>query len=224
MDLSLETLLMMVPLLLIALPVHELAHGFVAWKLGDPTAKDAGRLTLNPFKHLELFGVLMLLVAKVGWAKPVPVNSGYFKNRKAGLILVALAGPLSNLLLAFVFMVLWGGVIKLVQMEVIVIASAAAQNIIMVLMRFFSIFIQINIYLAIFNLLPVPPLDGSRLISAFIPEESYYRFARFEQYIGIAFLLVVILVPGNVFGSVIGFFANPIYNSMEAFTAFIFQL
>jgi Zn-dependent protease len=224
MDLSLERLIMMIPLLVIALPVHELAHGYVAYKLGDPTAKDAGRLTLNPLKHLDPIGVIMMLVARVGWAKPVPVNSSYFKNRRAGMILVSMAGPLSNLLLAFIFMMLWGLVVKLITIGTIVISTAAMETFIGYLIEFFYVFVFINISLAIFNLIPVPPLDGSRLISAFIPEESYYRFARYEQFVGLAFIVLVMVLPDNAFSGFIRFFADPIYNSMESFVNFVFRL
>jgi len=216
MNLSLERLIMLLPLMVIALPVHELAHGYVAYKLGDPTAKDAGRLTLNPLKHLDPFGLIMMVVAGVGWAKPVPVNSGYFKNRKAGMILVSIAGPLSNLVLAFIFKLLWGLVGKLITIGAIVISTAAMDTFISYLIDFFYIFVSINISLAIFNLIPVPPLDGSRLISAFVPEESYYRFARYEQYIGLAFIILVTVLPSNTFSSFIHFFADPIYSSMES--------
>lgn len=220
---SLESILIMTPILLIALPFHEYAHAFVAYKQGDPTAKDAGRLTLNPLKHLDILGVLMMYVAHIGWAKPVPINSYYFKNRKKGLVLVSLAGPLSNLVLAFVFMMIWGLIEKMVIAQVIVINTETMQTIIFYALAFFEIFTRVNIYLAVFNLFPIPPLDGSRLISLFVPEESYYRFSRYEQYIGIAFIALVIFIPG-VLGKVIGFFAEPIYNSMEFFKTFIFGL
>lgn len=222
MNLSLERLIMLLPLILIVLPVHELAHGYVAYKLGDPTAKDAGGLTLNPLRHLDPFGLIMMVVAGVGWAKPVPVNSSYFKNRKAGMILVSMAGPLSNLILAFIFMLLWGLVVKLIAIGVIVINTAAMNTFIGYLIDFFSFFISVNISLAVFNLIPVPPLDGSRLISAFIPEESYYRFARYEQYIGLAFIILVIVLPGNTFSKFIQFFVDPIFKSMSSFVSFIF--
>lgn len=222
MNLTLERLIMLLPLMLIALPVHELAHGYIAYRLGDPTAKDAGRLTLNPLKHLDPFGLIMMVVAGVGWAKPVPVNSGYFKNRRSGMILVSLAGPLSNLVLSFIVMLLWGLVIKLIAIGVIVINTAAMNTFIGYLIDFFSFFVSVNISLAVFNLIPVPPLDGSRLISAFIPEEGYYRFARYEQYVGLAFIILVIVLPGNMFTRFIQFFADPIFSSMSSFVSFIF--
>jgi len=216
-------IIIMVPILLIALPFHEYAHAWVAYRLGDPTAKDAGRLTLNPLKHLDLFGTLMMLVARVGWAKPVPVNSGYFRNRRKGIILVSLAGPLSNLLLAFAFMLIWGIMTKLVVVGVIPVRSETAVTVIGWLQVFFHVSVLVNISLAVFNMIPVPPLDGSRLISSFVPEESYYRFARYEQFIGIGFLALVILAP-NALSSVIRFVADPIYNSMITAISFILGL
>lgn len=222
--LSLKNMLMMTPILLIALPVHEFAHGWVAWKMGDPTAKYAGRLTLNPFKHLDLMGVIMMYLAGVGWAKPVPVNSGYFKNRRTGLFLVALAGPLSNLLLGFLSLFVWGIIVKLASIGVIPFDKSNWANVLLTVQDFFQTLVFVNISLAVFNLIPVPPLDGSRLVSSFVPEESYYRFARYEQYIGLAFLALVALVPDNIVGKFISFFALPIYRSMTLVVNFILGL
>jgi len=216
-------IIMVIPILLIALPFHEWAHAYVAYRLGDPTAKDAGRLTLNPFRHLDPFGTLMMLVANVGWARPVPVNSGYFRDRRKGMILVALAGPFSNLLLAFLFTVIWGLMVKLAVIGVIPVESEAAITVISWLQVFFRFCVLVNISLAVFNMIPVPPLDGSRLISSFIPEESYYRFARYEQYIGIAFLALVIFVP-NALSSVIRLVADPIYESMLTVVSLVLRL
>ncbi|HOK43829.1 MAG TPA: site-2 protease family protein [Thermoclostridium caenicola] len=226
MNLAMDKLIdiiMVIPILLIALPFHEWAHAYVAYRLGDPTAKDAGRLTLNPFRHLDPFGTLMMLVANVGWARPVPVNSGYFRDRRKGMILVALAGPFSNLLLAFLFTVIWGLMVKLVVIGVIPVESEAAITVISWLQVFFRFCVLVNISLAVFNMIPVPPLDGSRLISSFIPEESYYRFARYEQYIGIAFLALVIFVP-NALSSVIRLVADPIYESMLTVVSLVLRL
>lgn len=113
----------MTPILFIALPVHELAHGWVAYKLGDPTAKEAGRLTLNPFKHLDLIGVLMMYTVGFGWAKPVPVNFSNLKNRRTGSILVAVAGPMSNILLGFISIFIGGIIAKLFEVGVITIST-----------------------------------------------------------------------------------------------------
>lgn len=222
--LSLKNILMMTPILILVLPVHEFAHGWVAYKMGDPTAKYAGRLTLNPFKHLDLLGVVMMYAVGFGWAKPVPVNPTYFKNRRKGMLLVSLAGPLSNLILGFICMLICGLIQKLVSIKVIVIASENMANIMESLIMFLLTLVLVNINIAVFNLLPVPPLDGSRLLSVLIPEESYYRFARYEQYIGLAFLALVIFVPNSIFAKVINFFAQPIFDSMLNITWMIFGL
>ncbi|HBR03144.1 MAG TPA: site-2 protease family protein [Ruminiclostridium sp.] len=223
-NLTLEDIIIMVPILLIALPFHEFSHGWVAYKMGDPTAKYAGRLTLNPFKHLDLVGTIMMFAAGVGWAKPVPINPIYFKNRRTGTILVSLAGPLSNLVLSFFSMLVWGVIVKLVSAGVIPVQTDIAVRILMTAETFFLTLIIVNISLAVFNMIPVPPLDGSRLISSFIPEESYYRFARFEQYIGLAFLALVVFLPDNLFGNFLNFFVTPIYTSMAAAVQFILRI
>lgn len=229
MDFDLTSILIMTPILLMALPFHEFSHAFVANRMGDPTAKDAGRLTLNPLKHLDILGVIMMYVAHIGWAKPVPVNSGYFKNRRKGMILVSLAGPLSNLLLAFVFTLLWGILAKMVSLGAFNSSSIEIRTIISYVYIFFDTFIYVNIALAIFNLIPIPPLDGSRLLSSFIPEESYFRFAKYEQYIGLGFIVLVIFVSNvlkrpDILSGAISFFADPIYNSMQLVTTYIFGI
>ncbi len=221
---NIQTLLYMTPILLLALPVHEFAHGYVAYKMGDPTAKQAGRLTLNPFRHLDLMGVIMMYVAGFGWAKPVPVNSFYFKNRRMGMILVAMAGPLSNLILAFVSYFIWGGVVKLISLGVIPLDTMAMDTAMVYAQTFFQTLVYVNVSLAVFNLLPVPPLDGSRLISSFIPEESYFRFARYEQYIGLAFIALVVFLPGNIIGNAVSTIASPIYNSMSYVISLVYGL
>ncbi|MGI6083845.1 MAG: site-2 protease family protein [Acetivibrionales bacterium] len=204
----------MTPILFIALPVHELAHGWVAYRLGDPTAKNSGRLTLNPFKHLDLVGVLMMYTVGFGWAKPVPVNFNNLKNRRAGTILVALAGPMSNILLGFISIFIGGIIAKLIEVGIIVIADIRMFQILQYVSLFFFILVSVNINLAIFNMIPVPPLDGSRLISAYIPEEAFYRFARYEPFIGLAFLAIVLLAPNDFLSSFIRAVAAPVLRSM----------
>ena len=215
---SLQNILLMTPILFIALPVHELAHGWVAYKLGDPTAKEAGRLTLNPFKHLDLIGVVMMYTVGFGWAKPVPVNFRNLKDRRMGSILVAMAGPMSNILLGFISLFIGGIIAKLWEVGVITITTEKMQIVFLYLSFFFYILVSVNINLAIFNMLPVPPLDGSRLISGFIPEEAYYKFARYEQFIGLAFLALVVLVPNDFLSTFIRAIADPIFRSMALIT------
>ena len=143
-----EVLVLLVPVLLFALVFHEFSHGWVANKLGDPTAKYSGRLTLNPMAHLDLFGSLMILFVGFGWAKPVPVDSRYLANPRTDMMKIAFAGPASNLLLAFIA----GSLIRL-------------SGNMGVLSSMLIMFVQINIMLAVFNMIPIPPLDGSQISS-----------------------------------------------------------
>jgi len=200
--------LLMMPVLLISLTFHELSHGYIAYRLGDPTAKDAGRLTLNPLKHLDPIGTLMMFVARIGWAKPVPVDPSFFKDRKKGMMLTSVAGPLSNLLVAF---------IVAFPLQLLVFTSYvridAGNGVAYYLFQFLALLFYVNLNLAIFNLFPIPPLDGSKILSAVLPTEAYFRFMRYEQMIGLAFLVIVMFFKTG-FGAVIGFFTDPISRSM----------
>ncbi len=171
--------------LLAAVTVHELAHGWVAWKLGDPTPKLAGRLTLNPLKHLDPVGTLALVVTQaVGWAKPVPVNPIHFKNPKRDLVWVSLAGPLANFALALVFALLYR------------VFSPFSHF----MAHLFVFGVQINVGLGIFNLLPVPPLDGSKVLAGLLPSRVAYLWFRYEV-LGIVLLFVLIFT--GVVGKII---------------------
>ncbi len=166
-----------------ALPVHEFAHAYVAYKLGDSTARYQGRLTLNPLSHLDPIGTLMLVFVGVGWAKPVPINPRNFQNPKLGMALSSLAGPVSNLILGLVLMIIY----KLMVTAGLISGSSALFMVSTIL----SIMISTNVYLAVFNLLPIPPLDGSRLLFYFLPERYYFQIMRYERFIfmGVFFLL-----------------------------------
>lgn len=177
-----------VPGLLIALVIHEYAHALVADKMGDPTAANMGRLTLNPLAHIDPVGTLMLLVAQFGWAKPVPINPNNFRNWRQGEILVSLAGPVSNLLTGFVFFILYNVVLHFG------LFSATALSMVLALVAVY------NVNFAIFNMIPLPPLDGSRVLMCFLPTEWCYKLAGIERY---SLLIFIALMMTGVFGAII---------------------
>lgn len=184
----LDILLSAVPAL-ICITLHELSHGFVAYRLGDPTAKNAGRLTLNPIKHLDVFGFLMLVVAHVGWAKPVPVDMRYFQHPKRDMAITALAGPMSNFVITAVALLLYGFLFPLAYQA----GRAAAIG-----MELLYLTAYLSLGLALFNLLPIPPLDGSKVLFSLIPDESYMKLMRYERY---GMILLIILAYTGVTGS-----------------------
>ncbi|MBQ8339950.1 MAG: site-2 protease family protein [Clostridia bacterium] len=188
------SILLSLPIVLLSLSLHETAHGFAAFRLGDPTARNLGRLTLNPIKHLDPIGFLCMLLAGFGWAKPVPVNSRYFKNPRRDMALVGLAGPLSNLLLATVFLLLlrFVGFGWLAQVPV---KNEFQFNLIYFALLFLYYGVYMNVTLAVFNLLPVPPLDGSRIFFVLLPPRLYFKVMQYERYISLAIMLLLLLGP-----------------------------
>lgn len=170
---------------LVAIPFHEAAHALVSSWLGDDTAKRAGRLSLNPIRHFDPLGALCMLLGGVGWAKPVGIDPRNYKDPKLGMAISAAAGPLSNLLLA------WGSMI----LYKIVLYSAAAQQsrLMAVLSLLLYDMIVMNLSLAVFNLLPIPPFDGSRIFYVFLPRRLYFQAMQYERYIMLAVLLLVFL-------------------------------
>ena len=178
-----EILLSVVPALF-CITFHELSHGFVAYLLGDDTAKKQGRLTLNPIRHIDVTGLLMMIVFRFGWAKPVPVNMRKFKNPKRGMALTALAGPVSNLLLAVVFIFLYG----------LLYFRVGDTTIGGYLLQMLSLGACISVGLAVFNFIPIPPLDGSKVLFSVISDEAYYKLMKYERYGSI--LMVVLIATG----------------------------
>lgn len=180
------------PVVLISLVIHELAHGWMAKKLGDPTAKYMGRLTLNPLSHLDPIGTVSMFFFGIGWAKPVPIDPRYFKNPKKGMALVGLAGPLSNLILAFIAALLRR--ITIVGINAIILSASPSVGLLKALFiveMFFEIFEFMNISLAVFNLIPVPPFDGSRVFYFLLPDKYYFGVMRYERYIMMITLVVL---------------------------------
>lgn len=184
------------------LPFHEYAHALVATKLGDQTARLSGRLSLNPMRHIDPLGALMIVLVGFGYAKPVPVNPRNFKNPKVGMALTALAGPSANLLMATVFLLL----------KNIILLFPTSNPIVLALAYFFIFAASINIGLAVFNLLPIPPLDGSRILQLIIPSKYYFKFLQYERYVVI---VVFVLLLTGILSRPLGYLQTLLYNGLN---------
>ena len=183
-------ILLSVPSVLLALSCHEAAHGYVAYRLGDPTAKAVGRLTINPFRHLDPIGAICLLLFRIGWARPVPVNPRNFKKPRAGMALVAIAGPLTNLLLGIFSLLLSALIYSLILAGVL---QGYLGQVLVWFAYFFDMAFMINIGLAVFNLLPIPPLDGSRIVTLLLPPRLYFKVMRYERQIALGMMLLLLV-------------------------------
>ena len=193
--------------MLIVIPFHESAHALISWKLGDSTAKDMGRLSMNPLRHFDPLGALCMLVGGVGWAKPVSINPYNYKNPKVGMALSAAAGPASNLLLAWVSMILY----KLCW-------YSGLGDTVPVLTMFLYYMVAMNLSLAVFNLLPVPPFDGSRIALLFLPQRLYFRAMKYERYIMLAVLALVFL---GLLDAPLSWLVNGMWRLMLHMTGFV---
>lgn len=204
---NLPQILLSLPIVLIALSFHELAHGFVAMKLGDNTAKNLGRLTMNPLKHIDIIGFISMVLFRFGWAKPVPIQSRNFRKPRRDMALTGLAGPVSNIILAIISVLLLRLVmlimgvampneinlcIKALFLGSFSSISASVPFIIMSIISYMLYLgVILNLSLALFNLIPIPPLDGSRIFYVFLPANLYFGIMKYEQYISMAMFLLL---------------------------------
>lgn len=198
---------------ILCISFHETCHGLMAYALGDSTAKNAGRLTLNPLKHIDLFGLIMLAVAKFGWAKPVPVDMRRFRNPKAGMAITALAGPVGNIVLTAVCMMLNAVcVFYMVNFQL---------DWLFYLQQFFAYTAILSAGLAVFNLFPVPPLDGSKVLFALLPKGSYYKLMRYERY---GMILMMVLLLTGVLDAPLFFLRNGLVDWLSGLCSWPYNL
>jgi len=206
-SIPLEMLLGVIPALL-CITLHELSHGYVAWRLGDTTARDAGRLTLNPLRHIDWMGLIMMVAFHFGWAKPVPVNMYRFREPKKGMALTALAGPVCNLLLAIVFLLIYGLLFIPLKGEGVILETV-------------YITAYLSLSLAVFNLLPIPPLDGSKVLFSVLPNDRYYRLMRYERY---GMILLLVLLSTGVLRSPLAGVVSRLFERLFFFAEFGFEI
>lgn len=193
-----------------AVPVHECAHAWVAEKMGDDTGRKQGRITLNPFAHLTLWGSLMMILVGFGWGKPVSVDPRNFKNPKKGMVLTSLAGPASNFIMAFLSMIVY---------KVLAFLSFAKDSSTLDMLATVFVYITlINISLAVFNFLPIPPLDGSKIFNAILPEKWYFAIMKYENFI---FIALIILVYSGLLDTPLSFLQDKAIDVMLSLTGWV---
>lgn len=212
---NLSEIIFMVPIVLLALTGHEFAHGFVSYKLGDPTPKYEGRLSFNPMAHLDPIGTLLMIFTGFGWAKPVAINPMYYKNRKVGTVIVSLAGPLANFAMAFI------GLLVYYTLAILSYKTGISGSAVNLVLRFFVMFASANISLMVFNLIPIPPLDGSRVLDLFLSEEASYKLHNFERY---SMLLIMLLSVSGALSKILGIGIDLVYNLLDIMFGTIFRM
>ncbi len=221
----LDRIIYVIPALIISFTVHEFMHAFASYKLGDPTAKEEGRLTLNPLKHIDVLGFLFIVVFGFGWAKPVPVRLQWYDKPKRDFALVSAAGPVSNLLLAVVGTFLYAGAqlfYTAVDLNVDTVSTfgtvllAVAEYLVI----FFYALIQLNVMLAIFNLIPFPPLDGSRIVMSFLPSNLYSKILYAERWL---FIVLIALLTFGVLDAPLSFLCETVTNPLMEFAYIIYS-
>jgi len=202
---SLQQIAIMLPALIFAFTIHEISHGLMAYLLGDATAKRDGRLSLNPIRHIDPLGLIFILFAGFGWAKPVMVNPNNLKNPKVDMALISIAGPISNFIMAF--------------LAVMLMYPFLVLNLPMYVIQVLSAFITLNIVLGVFNLLPVPPLDGSKVVAGLLPDALYERLPQFSRY---GMVILLLLMVTGVLADVIGPITGAIRDMLFDVTQFIY--
>ena len=207
-----EILMSIIPAL-VCITLHELSHGFVAYKLGDNTAKNMGRLTLNPIKHIDIFGLVMMVAFKFGWAKPVPVDMRNFKHPKRDMAITALAGPVSNVLVCCIVLFIYG----LIFLPCKLSGSSFLDSV----LDMVYITAYLSIALAIFNIIPIPPLDGSKVLFSLMSDESYYKLMRYERY---GMIILLVLIASDVLGAPLQTVTQAVFKFLFAFPEWGFSL
>lgn len=211
-SIALDMLMSVIPAL-ICITLHELSHGFVAYKLGDPTAKMMGRLTLNPIKHIDIMGLIMMVAFKFGWAKPVPVDMRYFKNPKRGMAVTALAGPVSNIVIACFFLFVYGAVYIPLTLKNTQFCGSVLDMV--------YITAYLSVALAVFNCIPIPPLDGSKVLFSLMSDGAYYKLMRYERY---GMILLLVLVATRILGTPLQTATRFVFDRLTFFADWGFEL
>ena len=182
----------LIPIALFALSIHEYAHGYTAYKLGDPTAKLCGRLTVNPLAHMDIIGTACMILFRVGWAKPVPVDARYFRRPKRDMALTASAGPIVNILVSFICVPLF---LLIIRVTSALDLTPFFAKFLAFLLYFIFLMHLLNLGLGIFNLIPVPPLDGSRIVLSLLPAKIYFAVMRYERIIALIMIILLWFTP-----------------------------